>query len=152
MHTFTKTPAHVIFAVQYKDALIAPEWKEDLNRMLTYILQKQQHKMLAVSSLADHVHLVFEWNVERRICDLMRHLKAESSAWINRSQKVARPFRWQPGYGCFSISYKHVDEMIDYVMHQELVHREQNFLDEFRAILRREELEFDERYFFRMPE
>jgi putative transposase len=55
-------------------------------------------------------------------------------------------FHWQSGYGAFSVSQSHVDQVSSYVMNQERHHRRTTFQDEFRAFLKKYEIEYDERY------
>jgi len=53
---------------------------------------------------------------------------------------------WQVGYGAFSVSQSNVPHVKAYIANQEEHHRRFSYQDEFRALLRRHEIEFDERY------
>jgi hypothetical protein len=55
-------------------------------------------------------------------------------------------FYWQNGYGAFSISPSHVEALKKYIANQEQHHRRESFQDEFRRLLRKYKIEFDERY------
>ena len=55
-------------------------------------------------------------------------------------------FHWQNGYGAFSVSQSAVKNVRDYIRDQAEHHRWTSFQDEFRAFLKRREVEFDERY------
>jgi hypothetical protein len=55
-------------------------------------------------------------------------------------------FHWQSGYGAFSVSRSNVEAVKSCIANQEDHHRRISFQDEFRALLRRHEREFDERY------
>ena len=55
-------------------------------------------------------------------------------------------FYWQNGYGAFSVSPSHVNGLKEYVQNQEEHHRHESFQDEFRRLLRKYGIEFDERY------
>jgi len=57
-----------------------------------------------------------------------------------------RDFAWQSGYGIFSIGFSRVRSVRDYIGGQEEHHRKVSFQDEFRRLLRRYEIAFDERY------
>ena len=57
-----------------------------------------------------------------------------------------RKFAWQNGYGIFSIGFSQVDSVRRYIAGQEKHHKKMGFQDEFRRLLRRYEIEFDERY------
>ena len=60
----------------------------------------------------------------------------------------ARPpeFYWQNGYGAFSVSPSNVPRVAGVHRNQEEHHRARTFQDEFRELLRRHGIEWDERY------
>ena len=76
----------------------------------------------------------------------MKEIKRTSSAWIKTVERRYSKFRWQSGYGAFSVSQSHVSQVRNYILHQEQHHRRKTFQDEFRAFLKRYEIEYDERY------
>jgi hypothetical protein len=55
-------------------------------------------------------------------------------------------FYWQAGYGAFSASPSHVEPLKGYIRSQEEHHRRESYQDELRRLLRRYEIDFDERY------
>ena len=57
-----------------------------------------------------------------------------------------RKFYWQSGYGAFSVSQSHVEQVRKYILRQEQHHRKKTFQDEFREFLKKYEVDYDERY------
>jgi putative transposase len=55
-------------------------------------------------------------------------------------------FQWQGGYADFSVSQSNLEGVKAYIAGQEEHHRKVSFQDELRALLRRHELPWDERY------
>jgi REP element-mobilizing transposase RayT len=139
-------------AVKYRQSLIQPEWKAQLHKYITGIVQNHDHKMLAINSMPDHLHLFIGFRPRQPLSDLMRLVKGESSEWINLQQFTPAVFRWQEGYGAFSYSRSHVQRVINYVLNQETHHRKQTFLEEYRQFLDQFEVDYDERYIFKEPE
>ena len=80
------------------------------------------------------------------IADALRDIKANSSAWVNQTKKPKTAFHWQAGYGAFSVSQSAVAAVREYIHRQPEHHERQSFQDEFRAWLRKYEIEWDERY------
>lgn len=80
------------------------------------------------------------------IADAIGKMKSQSSAWINQTRNPTSPFRWQAGYGAFSISQSNVEAVRTYILRQPEHHRNQSFQDEIRDWLRRYEIDWDERY------
>jgi putative transposase len=73
-------------------------------------------------------------------------MKVDSSAWLKRKSPDLADFYWQSRYGAFSVSQSNVPQVKAYIANQEEHHRRVPYQDELRALLRRHEIEFDERY------
>lgn len=101
--------------------------------------------------MPDHIHILIIMQPVQSISDLMRLVKGDSSEWINKQKITPQPFRWQEGYGAFSYSRSHLDRVINYIHNQKEHHRKKNFLDEYREMLTRFEIEYDNRYLFSEP-
>lgn len=56
--TFTQIYIQIVFAVKNREALIQPEWEEDLFKYITGIVQKKGQKMLAINGTKDHIHFL----------------------------------------------------------------------------------------------
>lgn len=82
----------------------------------------------------------------------MRFVKGDSSEWINKNNLTQQKFNWQEGYGAFSYSKSHLDAVIKYIMNQQEHHKTTTFLDEYKLMLDRFEIDYDERYIFKAPE
>ena len=96
--------------------------------------------------MADHVHILCRFGRSLSIADLIKELKRESSQWLKTKASDLAGFYWQKGYGVFSVSASNVDEVRTYIADQERHHRQMSFQDEFRLLLKKHGLEWDERY------
>ncbi len=102
--------------------------------------------------MPDHVHLFVGLHPTQAISELMQRVKGESSEWINKKGFVLGKFQWQEGYGAFSYGHSQVKQVYDYVMNQKQHHQSKVFLDEYRELLEKFEISFDERYIFKVVE
>lgn len=57
-----------------------------------------------------------------------------------------RGFFWQRGYSAFSVSPSQLAAVVKYVQIQDEHHRLKSFQEEYRELLRKHGVEFDERY------
>jgi hypothetical protein len=73
-------------------------------------------------------------------------LKKSSNDWLRNRDPQFKNFEWQAGYGAFSVSQSGVEEVRRYIRGQRQHHKKATFQDEFRAFLKRYEIEFDERH------
>ena len=150
-NTYSQLHIQMVFAVKYRIGLIAPSWKESLNKYFTKIFQSHGHKMLQINSMPDHIHIFCGWNPVHAISDMVQIAKKDASGWINKSKLSKGQFAWQEGFGAFSYSKSHVPAVIDYILNQERHHQMKPFLQEYREMLDAFEVPYDERYIFKPP-
>jgi REP element-mobilizing transposase RayT len=151
-NTYTQIHIQAVFAVKARIGLMQSAWKNDLYKYITGIVQTHKHKMLAIDGMPDHIHVFFGMRPTQSLSDLLQDIKGGSSKWINENKLVKGHFEWQEGYGAFSYSKSHVEQVINYIRNQEEHHRKQTFLEECKDFLEKFEVEFDDRYIFKEPE
>ena len=145
-NTYTQIHIQVVFAVQNRESLIKDLWKDDLYKYITGIIQNNNHKVLQINGVADHIHILFGMRPTQSLSDLMKQVKQDSSKWINKQGLVNGKFSWQSGFGAFSYSKSEVPKIIRYIKNQEEHHRKITFKDEYLKSLNDFNIEYDERY------
>ncbi len=148
-NSYSQIHIQFVFAVKFRQALIANEWKERLHQYITGIFQENKHKMLQINSLHDHIHILIGMRPHQSISSLIQNVKTESSKWIKAQHFCKPPFAWQEGYGAFSYAKSQVDDVIRYIQNQEIHHRHETFLEEYRKFLNAFEIEWEEQYIFK---
>lgn len=148
-NTYTQIHIQCVFAVKYRDAVISNSWKERLHQYIIAIVNNNGHKLLAINSMPDYLHLFFGMRPNQSLSDLMRLVKGDSSEWVNKQKFVAGNFRWQEGYGAFSYSKSQTDDVVKYILNQEEHHHKKTFLEEYNEFLKKFEVEYDEKYVFK---
>lgn len=150
-NTYTQIHIQFVFAVKFRKALIEDSYKQELYQYITGIVQHYGHKMLAINGVADHIHIFIGMRPTQSISDLMQDVKGNSSKWINEKKFLKVKFKWQEGYGAFSYSKSHVQNVINYIHNQEKHHAKQTFRDEYLTFLKKFDIEYDECYIFKEP-
>ena len=148
-NTYTQIHIQAIFAVKRRTGLIQKEWKDELYKYITGIIQAHDHKLLAINCMQDHLHIFFGMRPIQALSDLMQDIKGSSSKWINEKKFVKEKFEWQEGYGAFSYSKSHVPSVIKYVQNQEVHHRKITFLNEYKSFLEKFGIDYNEQYIFK---
>jgi REP element-mobilizing transposase RayT len=151
-NTYTQIHLQAIFAVKKRTGLIQKEWKDELYKYITGIIQAYDHKLLAINGMPDHLHIFFGMRPIQSLSDLMQNIKQDSSKWINQKKFIKEKFEWQSGFGAFSYSKSQASSVINYVHNQESHHRKIRFQDEYKKFLEKFEIAYDERYIFKAPE
>ena len=129
--------------------MLTPAHQTRLYEYIGGIVRGQGGITLAVNGMADHVHLFAKLRQDKALSDMIRDFKAHSSGWLHKVFPDLKDFTWQHGYGAFTVSASQAGRVKRYVEEQQLHHGRRTFKDEFTALLRANEVEFDERYLWR---
>lgn len=149
--TYSQLYVHCVFAVKFRAALIHADWGNRLRLYITATVQNNGHKVLAINNMPDHLHLFIGLNPSQSISELMRQVKGDSSAWINKERFTPSKFQWQEGYGAFSYSRSQVDAVVKYIHNQQQRHAKISFLEEYRKLLDSFFVDYEEKYLFTEP-
>jgi REP element-mobilizing transposase RayT len=148
-NTYTQIHLQFVFAVKYRNGLIHGSFKEELYKYISGIIKENNHKLLAINGMPDHLHIFIGMRPSQSISDLLQDIKGSSSKWINEKKFLKVKFEWQEGYGAFSYSKSHVNNVISYIQNQENHHKKESFREEYLKFLKVFEIEYDERYIFK---
>lgn len=151
-NTYTQLHIQFVFAVKYRAALIHSNWKERLHQYITGIIQQNEHKLLQINSMPDHIHIFIGMRPNQSVSALVQNIKSESTKWIKENGFCKSPFAWQEGYGAFSYSKSHVSNVIHYIQNQEQHRHKKTFLEEYVEFLKAFKIDYDEKFIFTEPE
>lgn len=90
--------------------------------------------------------VLFDLHRTATIADVVMHVKKGTSRWLKEQSTRFVGFDWQDGYGAFSLGMSQQNATVVYIRNQQEHHRLRSFEEEFRELLQRYEIEFDERY------
>lgn len=148
-NTYTHIHIQAVLTVQNRECIILNSWKEDLHKYITGIIQSNNHKLLAINGMPDHIHILFGLRPSQSLSDLMQDIKGSSSKWINDKKLICGKFSWQEGYGAFSYSKSEVPNIIQYIINQTTHHKRKTFSEEYLDMLTEFEVDFDDKYVFK---
>lgn len=138
---------HLIFSTKDRQRFLqCPAVNAELRAYMGGTLRELDCPSLAIGTPEDHVHVLFRLAKTRAMSDAIAKLKAASSAWVKQRGREYEFFSWQSGYGAFSVSASGIQEVLAYIANQGEHHKRLSYQDEFRAFLKKYEVEFDERY------
>jgi putative transposase len=138
---------HVVYSTKNREPFLRDrKLRSELHAYLVGTLQNIACPALRIGGVADHVHALCRLSRTMTIAGLVEAMKTESSKWIKRHDSGVPDFQWQAGYAAFSVSPSNAESVQRYIEEQESHHQATTFQDELRALLRRHQIEFDERY------
>ena len=148
-NTYTEIHIQTVFAVQNRESLIRNAFKDELYKYITGIIQNNEHKVLQINGMPDHIHILFGMRPSQSLSDLMKQVKQDSSKWINNKGFVNGKFSWQAGYGAFSYAKTQLPGVIRYIQNQEEHHKTLTFQEEYINLLEAFNVKFEEQYIFK---
>jgi len=137
---------HLVFSTKNRVPWISPAWQADLHDYLGGTLKGLDCAPERIGGSTDHVHLLFGLSRKTSFSRIVQEIKTSSGAWLRAQGLAPREFRWQAGYGAFSVSGSNLGVVRKYIEDQDTHHAKRTFQDEFRALLRRHAVAFDEKY------
>ncbi len=146
---FTQNFYHTVFSTKHRAGLITPDLETRLYPFVGGIVRDLRCTLLAINGMPDHVHLLVRYRPDLSHAELLQQIKGRSSKWINETFPKLGHFSWQEGYGGFTVSKSVVPEAEAYIARQKEHHQRQDFKSEFRELLRKHGIEFDENEVFK---
>jgi putative transposase len=138
---------HVVFSTKHRHPhLRTPELRGTMTGYMVGILRNIQCPSLIVGVVEDHVHLLCSLHRTVTVAGLVEKVKTSSSARIKEEDATLKEFHWQNGYGAFSVSPSNIEQVQRYIAGQEEHHRRRTFQEEYRLMLERHGIRYDEQY------
>jgi putative transposase len=147
-NTYTRIYLQLVFSPMGHENIIPIKHKEELHKYSTGIIQNRKHKLLAINSMPDHIHIFIGYQPSQPLPDLLRDIKANTSKFINEKKWMPGKFQWQEGYGAFSYGHSQINDVIQYINSQEEHHKKASFKEEYLKLLQKFDVEYDPKYLF----
>ena len=146
--TYSQILLHIVFSTKQREAWITPEVASRLYPYIGGIIRAQKGILYDIGGVGDHLHSYLRWRTDASVSDLMRTVKARSSAWIHATFPDLPLFAWQEGYSVFSVSKSREEFLKKYIAEQAEHHAQEDFKSAYLRLLRAHGVEFDEKYVF----
>jgi REP element-mobilizing transposase RayT len=138
---------HIVFSTKHRAPFLKDvALREKVHAYLVGTCRNLESSSLIIGGVEDHVHILCRFSKNLSVAQLVRELKRESSKWIKSQSAELTGFYWQNGYGAFSVSPSHVPILTQYIRNQVEHHQRETFQDEYRRLLKKYVVQFDERY------
>ncbi len=112
-------------------------------------LQEYESPALIINSVPDHVHILFRLSKNYALARIVEEVKKESSKWIKTIEGGTTQFKWQIGYGAFSVSSRSVEIVKRYIENQKEHHGYQTYQEEVEQFAKEYDIiEYDPLYFW----
>ncbi len=145
-NTYSSIYLHLVFSTKNREPWITEEIEQRLWKFIGGIARENNATAIQIGGVEDHIHLLVKSPPAIATSKLAQCLKGGSSSWIHTEFPHLKHFKWQDGYGAFSVSKSSVDDVVHYIKDQREHHRVKSFQEEYLAFLQRHEISFDPKY------
>lgn len=143
VRTYTRNRVHIVFSTKEHRDLILSESK--MREVFETAGRKDRIEVLAVGGTANHIHVLVDIPGHLPVSRVVQNLKASTSHVM---KETTPDFAWQEGFAAFSVSLSNSDAVAQYIHEQATHHAKHTFEDEYRSLLVRHGIAFDEKYVF----
>ena len=138
---------HLVFSTKDRRPFLRDKSTRDtLHSYLGGISKQLDCPPILVGGVEDHIHLLARFGRTITQAEWVKELKRVSNLWLKERGRDYADFEWQSGYSAFSVSQSNLEQVKLYIAGQEEHPRKIGFQDELRALLRKHEIEWDEKY------
>jgi len=113
---------HLIWTTWQRQPFLTSEIQRAVFRCIEQEAQRLSVIVLAIGGMADHVHLAVKLPTRISVAQLAHQVKGVSSHFAHDQLPGQEPFRWQSGYGVFSLGRNQVKTVISYIANQQSHH------------------------------
>lgn len=146
--SFSQIYIQIVFAVKGRGNFLQDPWRIEVFKYISGIINGKNQKPIIVNGVKNHIHIFVGLKPSIAISDLVRDIKNNSSNFINEKKWISGKFSWQEGFGSFSYSHSQIEQVYNYILNQEVHHKQKTFKEEYLEFLKKFEIEYDKRYLF----
>jgi REP element-mobilizing transposase RayT len=137
---------HIIFSTKNRERWIDDSLTTDLYSYIAGTLRAEGCAVYRIGGIEDHIHIACSLSRTCTISKLLENIKKSSSSWIKSQDRKYQLFAWQAGYGAFSIGRSQLPTLVHYIETQREHHKRCSFKTEFLNLLKKYQVDFDEKY------
>jgi len=147
-NSYSKLYAHLVFSPKGRTSLLTDSIRVNVHKYIYGIISEKKCYPVAINGTKDHIHILTGFHPSIAISDLIRDIKRSSSLFINSNKNSFIKFSWQEGFGAFTVGFRELEILKEYIMNQEDHHNKAGFREEYFKILGEEGIDFDKEYVF----
>ena len=138
---------HLVFSTKKRVAYLTDDQiHAEMCAYLGGVSNKLGVAPLLIGGTEDHIHALCRWGRSITMADWAKEMKRTSSIWVKKRVPELYDFAWQSGYGVFSVSVSNIESVKTYIKDQKEHHKKLTFQEEYRLLLQKHGIEWDERF------
>lgn len=149
MSTYTQIIYQIVFSTKHRNhTLRGSEERISLYKYIYGILKNNKCKLYQINGVENHIHIATQIHPEVSLSTLVKTIKVSTSHWIKQHHLFPDFAGWAQGYGAFTYTINEKMELVKYIERQDSHHRIITFEKEFRELLKKHGIDYEERFLF----
>ena len=144
--SLSKLFVHIVYHIKTTSVTIRKEDRAALYAYMGAVIKDKGSIPIIINGVGNHVHILCVMSKNIALAKLVEEIKGNSSRWIKTLHPYYKDFAWQGGYGGFSVSASIHDRTKKYIENQEEHHKKKTFKEEYRILLKKYGIDYDEQY------
>ncbi len=129
---------HTVWSTKDRARILGKSFRFNVFKHIKEYAWENGIQLDIINGVEDHVHCLFRLKSSQNPAEVIKLLKGESSHWINQNIILNEPFKWQEGYGIFSVSPHEVMKIRKYIYNQEEHHKDLSLEEELKKLVSKE--------------
>jgi REP element-mobilizing transposase RayT len=134
--SFAKIMIHAVWSTKSREPLLTQEIKQLVIAHIKENARLKNIRIDIINGYTDHLHCLFELDIEMSITKAMQLIKGESSYWINKQKLTPTKFEWADEYFAVSVSESVLSKVRAYIQNQEQHHKKTTFMQEYEQFIK----------------
>jgi REP element-mobilizing transposase RayT len=132
--TYNQVWVHAVWGTKYREPLIKRYFRSELNGFIKKQGTRWGIQIDMVNGMPDHMHALLKLPTTLSLAETMKLIKGASLKWVNDHHFPSRKFKWQEGYGVFSLNHDGLMAVRKYIYKQEQHHANISYEEEIKLL------------------
>jgi REP element-mobilizing transposase RayT len=132
---YTQLYLHLVWATWDRLHLLTGDVEQIAYAAIRAKCQELKCEVIAIGGIPDHIHLLVRLHPSVAVAELVKEVKGGSSHLMTHEAKPGEFFKWQGGYGAFTVSKSGVRAVQNYIERQAEHHRSQELWEDWEQTM-----------------
>ncbi len=128
---FSQLYVHCVWATWGRLPIVTPDITDIVYAAIARQRQLLNCTVIVIGGVADQDHLLISFPPKLTISDIVGQAKGSASHLIIHKIKPNEFFKWQGGYGVFTVSKGNLDRVAEYIRNQVIHHQHKKFIPDW---------------------
>lgn len=126
---------HIVFRTYRSEPTIPHDKKRLIFTYIMKICETNHWKLVRINACLDHIHILIELKASDNVSNVIQQIKGATSAAFKGDYNFPHFQGWNKGYGAFSVGWREVPIVKNYIANQEKHHQSTCFNDELKQLI-----------------